>query len=226
MQIWLFFQAGTGGDGIANLIERSSNITPIDGVTDYWRIHRVVDNDIKFYAPTIDGLDCFRHNQSFKENTNKLKKEYVDIVNQNRNCVVTSHDVSLELLSSSDKQDIFLKNQIKVLLTSKCSTVAITKFITKNLLPKLPQTIEPPLLYPEKFDYVLDVNRIKTDWEYVKTFCNSTRLDLCKDEYLQYCDLLAGNKTYMTGNVGIEEWKSNINENHITYDLINTWQPQ
>ena len=226
MQIWLFFQAGTGGDGIANLIERSSNITPIDGVTDYWRIHRIVDNDIKFYAPTIDDLDCFRHNQSFKENTNKLKEEYVDIVNQNHNCVVTSHDVSLELLCSSDKQDIFLKDQIKVLLTSECSTTAITKFVTKNLLPKLPQTIATPILYPEKFDYVLDVNLVKSNWEYVKTFCNSTGLDLCKDEYLQYCDLLAGNKTYMTGNFGIEEWRSNITGTHITYDLINTWQPQ
>jgi hypothetical protein len=226
MQIWLFFQPGTGGDGIANLFERSNNVTPIDNVTDYWRIHRIVNNDIKFYAPTIDNLDCFRHNQSFKENTNKLKEEYINIVAQNRNCVVTSHDVSLELLFSSDRQDIFLKDQIKVLLTSECSTTAITKFVTKNLLPELPQTVATPILHYEKFDYVLDVNLVKSNWEYVKTFCSSIGLDLQKDEYLQYCDLLAGNKTYMTGNFGIEEWRSNITGTHITYDLINTWQPQ
>ena len=226
MQIWLFFQPGTGGDGIANLFERSNNVTPIDNVTDYWRIHRIVNNDIKFYAPTIDNLDCFRHNQSFKENTNKLKEEYINIVAQNRNCVVTSHDVSLELLFSSDRQDIFLKDQIKVLLTSECSTTAITKFVTKNLLPELPQTVATPILHYEKFDYVLDVNLVKSNWEYVKTFCSSIGLDLQKDEYLQYCDLLAGNKTYMTGNFGIEEWRSNITGTRITYDLINTWQPQ
>jgi hypothetical protein len=226
MQIWLFFQAGAGGDGFANLLERSSNVTPIDGVTDYWRIHRIVDNDIKFYAPTIDEFECFRRNQSFKKNINRLKKEYVDIVNHNRNCIVTSHDISLGLLFSSDCLDILSKDQIKVLLTTECSKTDVTKYTTKNLLPTFPQLMPTTLIYPEKFDYVLDINLVKTSWDYVKQFCNNVNLDLDKNEYSQYCDLLSGNKTYMSGNFGIEEWKSNINGTYITYDLIDTWQPQ
>jgi hypothetical protein len=226
MQIWLFFQAGTGGDGVANLFEKSKNITPVDGVTDHWRIHRIVDNDIKFYAPTIDNFECFRKHQSFKESENKLKDEYVDIVNQNLNCVITSHDVTLDLLLNSDCQDVLLKNQIKVLLTDKCSATATKKFATKNLLPMLPQNMPQPVLCPEKFDYILDVNLVKTDWNYVKTFCNRVNLDLYKNEYLQYCDLLSGNKTYMSGNFGIEEWVSNVSGDQITYELVNTWQPQ
>jgi hypothetical protein len=225
MQIWLFFQAGTGGDGVANLFERSKNITPIDNVTDYWRIHRIVDNDIKFYSPTIDNFGCFRYNQRFSEENNNLRKEYIDIVNQNLDCVITSHDTTLDLLLASDCQDVLLKNQIKVLLTADCSATATKKFATKNLLPVLPKNV-PTVVCPEKFDYVLDVNLVKTDWNYVKTFCNKVNLDLCKNEYLQYRDLLLGNKTYMSGNFGVEEWVSNINGTQITYNLVNTWQAQ
>ena len=43
MQVWLFFEPGTGGDGLANLLERSSGSVPIDGETGFWRVHRIVD---------------------------------------------------------------------------------------------------------------------------------------------------------------------------------------
>jgi hypothetical protein len=228
MQIWLFFQPGIGGDGIANLLERSSNVTPIDGVTDYWRIHRIVDKDIKFYAPTIDEIGCFRHNQSFKNTNNKLKKEYVDIINQNSNCVVTSHDTTLKWLSTSECLDILLKNQIKVLLTStRDPLLNVIKATTKNLLPTLPlENISAPMVYSEKFDYVLDVDLFKTNWDYVKHFCKQVNLNLCKNEYLQYCNLLSCNNTDLKDQFGIEHWVSTIDGNYITYNLVNTRQPQ
>jgi hypothetical protein len=227
MQVWLFFQPGTGGDGIANLFERSNNVTPIDGVTDYWRIHRVVDNDIKFYAPNVDEFGCFRDNQSFKNTNNRLRKEYVDIVNQNSNCIITSHDTTLEWLFASDCLDILLKNQIKLLLTSTRDPWlnAITA-TTKNLLPTLPTKGMPTsVIYSEKFDYVLDVDLFKTNWDYVKHFCKEVNLDLCKSKYLHYCNLLSCNKTYLKDQFDIEQWESTINKTNITYKLIDTWQP-
>ena len=223
MQIWLFFQPGIGGDGIANLLEWSTNITPIDDTLNHWRIHRIVDNDIKFHAPTVDEIGCFRHDQSFKNANNKLKKEYVDIINQNRNCVITSHDTTLKFLSASDCLDILLKNQIKVLLTStRDPFINVIKATTKNLLPVLPifQNKSIPVFYPEKFDYVLDVDIVKTNWSYVKNFCNDVGLDLQENNYLQYCDLLAGNKKFMTSDVRVEEWKSNITGTQVTYNLV------
>jgi len=228
MQIWLFFQPGVGGDGVANLLERSKNITPIDGITDYWRIHRIVDGEIKFYAPSIDNIGCFRNNQSFKEKNNKLKEEYVSIINQNGNCIVTSHDVSLRALKSSDRQDIFLKDQIKILLTSACDPWSnIVKATIKNLLPTLPQEhVMSPMLYPEKFDYVLDVDLVKTSWDYINNFCKQVNLALHEDEYLHYRNLLLCNKNYLTKHVGIEEWEFTINGTCITYNLIDTWKSQ
>ena len=228
MQIWLFFQPGVGGDGIANLLERSTNITTIDGISDHWRIHRIVDNDIKFYAPSLDEIECFRYKQSFKNTNNKLKKEYVDIINQNSNCVITSHDTTLELLSTSDCLDILLKNQIKVLLTStRDPLLNMIKATTKNLLPTLPpEGVSAPMIYPEKFDYVLDVDLFKTNWDYVKHFCKQVNLNLCKNEYLQYCNLLSCNKTYLKDQFGIKEWVSTINGTQVTYKLVDTWQPR
>ena len=226
----VFFQPGVGGDGVANLFERSKNITSIDGVKDYWRVHRIVDNDIKFYAPTIDDRGCFRQKQSFKNANNNLKKEYVDIVNQNRNCVVTSHDVTLESLLASDCLDILLKNQIKVLLTSTRDTLFnIIKATTKNLLPTLPpeDTLKTKTtIYPEKFDYVLDVDLVKTSWEYVENFCKQVNLDLTKDEYLEYRNLLLCNNTSLANQFGVEEWVSTIDGEQISYKLVSTWKPQ
>lgn len=224
MQIWLFFQAGAGGDGVANLFERSNNVVPIDGETGYWRIHRTVDRNVKFYAPTIDSIGCFRNNQHFDQNSNKLVAGYLDIVNQNLNCVVTSHDTALDLLENSDCQEIMCKNQIKILLVSNNSKIDTVNSATKNLLPTVGSYVD-PVLYPEKFDYVLDVDLVKSDWTYVDNFCKNIGIELPHCEYLQYCDLLLGNKTFMTNNFNVEEWESTINKTHITYKLVDIWQP-
>lgn len=224
MQIWLFFQAGVGGDGIANLLERSNNVVPIDGEAEYWRIHRIVDGSVKFYAPTVDNIGCFRHNQPFDQSTNQLSIGYLDIVSQNLNCIVTSHDTTLDLLANSHCKDILLKNQIKILLVSdKCQTVHI-KAATKNLLPTLFSAVN-SVYCSENFDYVLDVDRIQGDWKYLDNFCNEIGIDLPHAEYMQYCDLLTGNRTFMNNNFDIEEWISTIDGTHITYKLVNIWQP-
>lgn len=224
MQLWIYFQAGAGGDGVANLFERSDNVTPIDGVVDYWRIHRIVDGSVKFYAPTIDIHGCFRFNQPFKTSNNRLTDGYIDIVNQNFNCVVTSHDINLDLLLASDQQDILLKDQIKVLLTSKNHQDDAIKATVKNLSPVV-KIIKKPFFHVEKFDYVLDVDQIRSDWNYVTDFCKAVGLDLKKYQYLQYLDLLKGNKTFMTNNFNVEEWTSKIDNDRVEYTLINIWQP-
>jgi hypothetical protein len=223
MQIWLFFQAGAGGDGVANLLERSKNVTPLDGETGYWRIHRIVDGSVKFYAPTIDKFGCFRHSQVFDQSVNELDSRYVDIVNQNFNCVVTSHDVSLDLLVNSDCQDILCKNQIKLLLTSNTTDTDAIKSATKNLLPTIYTHVITDYC-PDQFDYVLDVDLVKNDWNYVNRFCKDIGLELDYNEYVQYCDLLKGNKTFMTNNFNVEEWVSTVDQKNITYELVNIWQ--
>ena len=224
MQIWFFFDPGAGGDGIANLIERSGNFTPYDGETDWWRVHRIVDNKTKFYAPTPDAQGCFRKNRRFDFQTNQLNKGYHDCILQNQNCVVASHDTSLKALDASDCREIFCRDQVKVLLLNDTKKSSID-FAVKNLSASLPTDIKKQNLDTTKFDYVLEVDRFQTDWQYVHKFCQEVGADLNIEQYYQYQDILQGRKTYMTNNFCVEEYSSHIVGQSITYTLVNIWQP-
>ena len=54
MQYWIFFQAGVGGDGFANLLEHANNVIPVDNKR-YWRIQtdNIIDGKryVKFLSP-------------------------------------------------------------------------------------------------------------------------------------------------------------------------------
>lgn len=223
MQIWFFFEAGTGGDGVTNLIERASNFVAYDGETDWWRIHRIVNSSPKFYAPTPDVQGCFRSNQAFGLQRNQLNTGYKNCVLASQNCVVASHDVTLQYLDSSDCQDVFRQDQIKVLLVNNNSQTSINATI-KNLMPVLPSKVEPLAIDQSKFDFVLDVEKIQADWNYVNDFCQTVGADLDQEQHCQYQDILTGSKTYMTNNFNVEEYTSVITNNTITYKLVNVWQ--
>lgn len=223
MQVWLFFEPGTGGDGLANLLERSSGSVPIDGETDFWRVHRIVDGEIKFYAPTVDNHGCFRLGQPFFSASNRLRKEYISIVNKHHTCVVTSHDTVLKSLAASDCQDILTKDQIKVLVTTKDHVRARRSATIKNLLPTLTATV---VSVPStEFDYVIDIDSIQVDWLYCKSVCQDIGLVIDQKDFEQYQDLLAGNLTYMQHNFNVEIYRSKICEDHFVYELIDVYQP-
>ena len=142
----------------------------------------------------------------------------------NQNCVVASHDVTLKALLESDCQDVLCRNQIRVLLDTQDDYKCMIDSATKNLSPMFFKSTSQPI-DRTKFDIVLDISKVQTDWEYVSSFCNKLKLDLDAEQYNQYQDLLKGNKTYMTNNFGVEEYTSKIVGNSITYTLVNTWQP-
>jgi len=223
MQIWFFFNPGVGGDGVANLFERSNNVVSFDATTndpiDYWRVHRFVDSSPKFYAPIPDVNGCFRACQYFNQSSNKLNPGYVQCVLTSQNCIVTSHDVQLQALNNSDCRDIFCKNQIKVLLTLDNDNKAKINASTKNLLPVLSKSVYPKVDF-SMFDIVLDVDRIQTNWQYVKKISQDIGFELNYQTYFEYQDILRGNKTFLTNNFQIEEYTSCIQNNNITYKLV------
>ena len=227
MQIWFFFNPGVGGDGVANLFERSENVVSFDASEsdsiDYWRVHRFVDNSPKFYAPTPDSNGCFRSGRRFCQTQNELHPGYVDCVSSGKNCVVASHDVWLQALAESDCQSIFSKDQVKVLLTVDDQYKADVSAATKNLKSKLIRSTYPAIDH-SNFDFVLNVDRIQTDWEYVFEFSQAIGIDLRYQTYLEYQDLLKGNKTYMVNNFQVEEYVSCIHNEDISYKLVGVWQ--
>lgn len=128
-QFWIFFAAGTGGDGLANLLERCHGMhdwapEPLiwgqrGPMTPVWRVHRIVDGAVKFWAPAPDVEACFRLGKRFDSNSNCLKNSYLEAVQAEKNIVVASHDVTLRHLDSSDCLDIFSRGQVKILLDSR-----------------------------------------------------------------------------------------------------------
>ena len=226
MQIWIFFFPGAGGDGIVNLIEHAQNFVPFDDSILHWRIHRIVDNKPKFWAPTVDIEKCFRTKQPFKSNTNKLTLEYQSCIEQNKNCVVSSHDINLKLLNSSDRQDIFCQNQIKVLLTSDPNQIRIDSTV-KNLMPIWPQMTQDRKVDRSHFDIVIDAQKMQTDWYYVLDFCQQFGIDLDIDQYHEYQEILKGNFQPFLNNLHpVEQYTSNTDGKTISYNLIKVWPPK
>ena len=222
MQIWIYFQAGVGGDGFANLLERSQTITSFDQHDRPWRLHRFVDNCPKFWAPTVDKNGCFRTGHPFNSKNNTLNQNYVDHVNQGTNIICTSHDTSLELLEMSDCADVFLKNQIKVVLQHQNPIDAYKQYAIKNLrnitadlsYAKLPKSID-----FKKFDYVVSIEKIQTDWNYASKICNDLNIELDQAEYQDYRCILAGSTQF--DQPGVERYQSHIENAQFHYRKTN-----
>lgn len=225
MQVWIFFAPGMGGDGFANLLEQSLDITPIDSVTDYWRVHRIVDGQVKFYAPTPDQNQCLRLAlQPFDHNRNQLYQNYVDLVAANKNCVISSHDLTLDRLAASDQKSILCKDQIKVLLTGDYEQ-ARQNAATKNLYPEVSQIIDQKQIDPSKFDLVIDIRDVQKDWQAIKSFCDEINIRLDQKKYHEYRSLLLGHTVYMSKNYDVEIYQSTRHNGRISYQLIDVWQP-
>jgi hypothetical protein len=109
MIVWVFFESGTGGDGIANLLEHGSCAESIDGELK-WRIHRYVDYSVKFWAPNLPGVADRRNT------VDQLTEQHIEIANSNdRYLIITSHDVHLKNVFSNGL--VPKEKHIKLLLT-------------------------------------------------------------------------------------------------------------
>lgn len=135
-QIWIFFAPGAGGDGLANVIELCHGMQRWRHNPDqiFWRAERVVDDQVKFWAPCVDSAWCFRKGTWFDQSQNRLDAEYEHLVASGRNLVATSHDILLYNLDRSDRQDVLCKDQIRVLLDSRDYAACQRHMIKKNLM--------------------------------------------------------------------------------------------
>lgn len=225
MQFWIFFEPGLGGDGLANLLEKSADVCPLDVPDCDWRVHRIVDGRVKFYAPTPDEGECFRFNlRPFSLSHNNLRSRYLDLVSAQKNCVVTSHDITMENLESSDCQEILCRDQLKILLVGDQEEARL-QAAKKNLQPVVGNDFVNKHADRTKFDLILDMKDLQRDWAQFKDFCNSLGLGVDRNYYDQYIDLTTGSTSFMTKNYAVEIYRSSSDGIHITYDLVDIWQP-
>ena len=224
MQFWIYFDAGAGGDGFANLLEHADNITPWDQDLKVWRFSHYVNNEATFYAPPIDHNGCFRtpkngrSSSAFRCNENVLHESYVDRIQKNINTVCTSHDLEFDSLNVSDCQDILLKDQVKILVENTDPLVTYRAMCIKNFSLGSLQPAQGWLDWTAKFsrrpfDIVLDASKIKTDWNYVKEFTTKFNIDLSESTYRLWQNLLKYQDLPEQKNV--ERWTAIITDNTV-----------
>lgn len=226
MQVWIYFQPGVGGDGIANLLEKSQTVVSIDSNPPTWRLHRYVDGELKFWAPTIDRLHCFRRNQPFDLSNNALSQRYVELIKSNQDIVVTSHDIFLKNLRQSKEQHILEFNQAKILVTTQNPKQAMLSNLKKTLswLPqeKLDQACDWYLQQYKKinhadFDTVIYFEDIQKNIDTITNLCSRLSWNLDSEYYTNYIDLITGK----IKNLDVDQYVSTVdNDGSVTYSKL------
>jgi hypothetical protein len=221
MQIWIYFETGVGGDGLANLFEKSNNVVPLDGDDkSHWRIHRWVDNKPKFWAPSFDRDSCFRSNPmaAFNRNNNELTQEYLSRINNQNTTIVTSHDITLDKLYQSHSLELLTSRQIKVLVYTRNRDNAYVNGIIKNLQTAIDWTVKRPEPDLFRFDVRVNIDKFQTDLDYATMVFRQLELDLDQQHYYDYLSLQQGNKSLAP--FCSEEWQSHCVESKISYTKI------
>lgn len=198
MQFWITFIPGTGGDGVANLLEKSPQIKTLDNIKDTWRIHHYVDNQPKFWAPGIDNLVCFRNGMPFCLDNNSLIHRYVELIEENHNTVVTSHDLNFKLLDQSDCKDILTKNRLNVLLLPTDYKKSADTWAKKNLRQISNVMIKAPTIDYSLYDIVVTYNEIISSYKHFCYFTKQLKLVVNEKYYEQYCQLTNGETSLAT----------------------------
>jgi hypothetical protein len=214
MIIWVFFQGGVGGDGVANLLEHASNAVSIDRKVT-WRIHRYVDSKVKFWAPNLPGITD--RNNTF----NQLNTEHLEIAHSDdQYLVVTSHDIRFNNVFQNN--NIPEEKNIKLLLTANNFINRQINFNIKNLNEfKHDQLMQDKQVIHGVMDFVLNVDTMQLgDWKYTKKIIDQIGLTLDQTDFEHYNKIVSGELAYE--NLGIERYKSYISNDGITkYIKIN-----
>ena len=214
MIIWVCFTFGAGGDGVANLLEQASNARTIDG-NKHWRVHRYVDNKVKFYAPTLGKQQNTRRINTI----DLLDDRQLEIANSDTEYLIITSHVNPNLVSNK----IAVNKNIKILVTSNN---ALYNAYIKNLMefnisdlsgnyPKI-ATAEPGF---DLADIVVDIDDMN-DWEYTKKFTLGIGLNLAEKEFNHYRKIVTGDLIF--DDPGIERYKSVTDaDNIVRYSKIN-----
>jgi len=208
MQYWILYQAGVGGDGFANLLEHANNIFPADG-EEQWRIHYkdgrygILDRPVRFYQAHW-AFDPIPFRLPTLTKSTVLNPVYVDLIEQQKNTVITAHHNYFNLINKFEHQHIVTQYQIIINLYSdrvqrvyrdlkekRPESITIIGDLTK--FTNLFQTIN--LKESNRSDYVIhiDIEQAWRDWPYLNNCLTKLGIDLDKkfyDYYLTYIDNL------------------------------------
>lgn len=230
-QLWFHFSPGVGGDGLVNLLEHAWTVKPVDHQL-MWRVHRVVDNQVKFFAATIDRDQCFRTNPVIYQSSNRLYDTYIQNINNNRDMIIASHDVGLtmrgaklppELLIGQENILIKTRNPDQAWRTGKIKNLNemdldIFNSTNKHTFPAWADVHEKI----DCFDHVFYIEDITQTWIDFMEFLNVLHLNIDRIYYDQYQQIISGDISKVKQNV--DHYSIYIENNTIKYRHDGTTQ--
>jgi hypothetical protein len=211
MIVWIFFHGGSGGDGLANLLEQSTNAVAIDKEKK-WRIHQYVDLQVKFWQPNL------QNNKQRLNRLSQLNNEQIHIANSDdQYLIITSHDILLNETFDIDTVDP--KKHIKILLNPKNRHAMNRLFFIKNLI-----NFDNTQQYGQvdtsvdlsNFDFVLE--SIPSTWTEMTMLINSIGLKLSYLDFCKYLDIASGKEIIQEPHIGYYE--SYVDNNIVKYKRV------
>lgn len=168
-----------------------------------WRIHRYVDNQVKFWMPSVDSNYCFRRNLRFDNSISTIRDSYKDIIDAGLNTIVASHTFPLDIFYSSDCIDLFTKDQVKLYLQTKNPVGAWLASKKKNLTEF--SINDPPFFNGPKYesqvlrhvDFSYYIEDIVNDWRSFKNFADSVNVQIDSDAFVHYKQIVTGDFCYL-----------------------------
>lgn len=221
MQIWIHYFPGSGGDGFCNLLEHAHKVVSLDGVYD-WRVHRYVDNQVKFWSPVIDHHGTFRTDALFDTSSNRLTADYEKLVSANAPLVIASHLQNVSYLNSGHSPSLVNQNRISVWLYSeKTKAQCIELARIKNLIeydscaPNEDVQSKPVYPDPDQFHHVICIEQMQRDQTHFFNFLSQLGLTMDPQWYHQYLAMITpGHKV---ADTGVEHWVSYMADTVVKY---------
>lgn len=210
MQYWVFFKGGIGGDGFSNFLEHAANVSPADNFRK-WRIDPIRSKHnpttTVFYMPAwCTNTWLFRGPAHlFDIETVNLHPYYSYLIKNNINTVVPVHPKPyFEQINSYKNKDIIQQDQIKIYLTTtnydrvlkdyceKCPVDEKGNPNTQDWINDYRRSIVEDIesdTASGKYDYLIDIDRIWSSWDYTKNVLTELGIDMSEEMYNNYLSI-------------------------------------
>lgn len=196
MQYWVFFHAGVGGDGFANLLEHADNIVPIDNKK-LWRKQWTVNGRVKFYGPHW-VLGQFKPFRRYNITDYQLNPHYIELVDSNQHTVVAAHYHYWNEIERFPDRNIIEKNQIKIHVYSTnynriledFSIKTHSKIVDKSQWIQTCKSNVESNLKNSNYHIHINIDQAWNDWAYLQTQLDQLDIQLDKIHYNTYLSII------------------------------------
>ena len=215
---------GVGGDGFCNLLEHANEVVPLDRLLE-WRIHRYVDDQVKFWAPTVDHDGTFRCNKSIDLSCDSLTDDYKTLVAAGVPMVISSHLENMSYLNSGegpwqlhhDRISIWLySNKRKAQCVDRATRLNLIEYDVDDRARIKQSAVIPPMA--DTYSRAICIEEMQQDKLQFFNFLDELGLTMDEQWYHEYLDI--STNTHKITTTGVQYWESYLEGTLLKYRRI------